>query len=167
MVARVKRLLQHLFCLPWREKRLFPDKLLGELQELIRKSEQHHSGEIAFAIERSLSMLDLLRGVGARERALRVFSDLRIWDTERNSGVLVYVLVSDRNFEIVADRGIGKAVAPEQWELICREMEQMFRAGKFEEGLTQGISEINSLLCQHFPQQSGDVNELADSPVRL
>lgn len=103
-----------------------------------------------------------------RERALEVFGLQRIWDTADNAGVLVYVLLADRDVEIIADRGISARVAPEEWEHVCREMEAAFRRGAFDEGARAGIERINELLAMHYPRRPGDPgNELPDRPVVL
>ncbi|HWS16137.1 MAG TPA: TPM domain-containing protein, partial [Candidatus Methylomirabilis sp.] len=109
----------------------------------------------------------LFRGHSARERAIDVFSLLRIWDTERNNGVLIYLLLADRDVEIVADRGIHAKVGTEGWETICRPMETAFRQGDFEGGVIRGIQAVTRHLVEHFPAAGDDRNELPDNPVVL
>ncbi len=108
-----------------------------------------------------------MRGVSARERAVEVFSELHVWDTEHRNGVLVFVLLADHDVEIVADRGIHKRCGPETWEEICRGMEAEFRAGRFEDGAVRGIREIGVHLARHFPGDDTRINELGDRPVVL
>jgi uncharacterized membrane protein len=105
--------------------------------------------------------------VSPRARAVAVFSQLRVWDTEQNSGVLIYLLLADRDVEIVADRGIHRRVGEATWEAVCKRMEGHFRSGRFEEGVIAGISEVSALLRSHFPAGPGDVDELPDKPVVL
>ena len=69
-----------------------------------------------------------------RERAGQVFAQLRVWDTELRNGVLIYVLVADRDVEIVADRGAAARISPTEWEGVCRLIESHFREGRFREG---------------------------------
>ena len=126
-----------------------------------------HRGEIRFAVEDALDGPALLAGQSARERALEVFSQLRVWDTEENNGVLIYLLLADHDIEIVADRGINARVAQDDWEGICRDMEQALRRGEFEKAVVTGIEEASQLLARHFPPRPGDRNELSDRPVRL
>jgi uncharacterized membrane protein len=110
----------------------------------------------------------VLQAVTPRERALEVFGLLRVWDTEDNAGVLVYLLLADRDVEIVADRGVHRRVGSGEWEAVCRGMEAEFRAGRFAEGAGAGIARINALLEAHFPRQAGDAaGELPDRPVIL
>ena len=109
----------------------------------------------------------VLRGLSPRERALEVFGRLRIWDTEDNSGVLVYLLLADKAVEIVADRGIHRRVGDASWQSICRAMEAAYREGRFEEGTLAGVDAINALLIEHFPRHGPGGNELPDQPVLI
>ncbi len=134
----------------------------------VTESENSHLGEVRFVVEAVLPWQMALRGVSARERAIGLFSDLRLWDTELNSGVLVYLLLADRDVEIVADRGIHARVGEAGWQAICHAMETRFRNGEFENGVLEGIASITSLLAQHFPARDGDnPNEILDAPVVL
>ena len=131
----------------------------------IKAGEATHSGEIRFVVEGALDGAPLFRNQPARERALDIFSQLRIWDTAHNNGVLIYLLLADRDFEIVADRGIDAKVGAAGWEKICAEMESDFRAGDFERGVIKGIEAVSRLMAQHFPAERGGRNELPDAPV--
>jgi uncharacterized membrane protein len=119
------------------------------------------------AIEASLPPARVLKRLTPRERALEVFGLLRVWDTEENSGVLVYLLLADRDVEIVADRGIHRIVGDAAWKAICARMEQSFAAAKYVDGVTAGVSEISELLAAHFPREGTGSNELSDKPVIL
>jgi uncharacterized membrane protein YgcG len=151
-------------------RRLFPHASLVAIEQAIKQSEISHEGEVCFAVEAALDTLPLLRDQPARERAVEVFSQLRVWDTEHNNGVLVYLLLADRDVEIVADRGINVKVSGEEWERICREMEMAFRQGHFESGVVAGIAAVGSHLQKHFwaeKEREGRENELPDTPVIL
>lgn len=111
--------------------------------------------------------MPLFRGVTPRDRAIAVFSDLQVWDTEENTGVLVYLQLIDRDFEIVADRGINARVAQNEWDAIAARMEIDFRAGRFEDGVLAGLHDIGALLARHFPARAVNPNELPDRPVTL
>ena len=103
-----------------------------------------------------------------RQRAIEVFSQLRMWDTEHNSGVLIYLLLAERHVEIVADRGVHARVGDAGWQAICREMEAAFRAGEYEQGVLVGIARITALLAEHFPAEGiPKPNKLPDAPVIL
>ena len=170
-MVNLKRLFKHLFTPPWAWKRAFPQATLDAIEEAIRASEMTHIGEIRFAIENTLTPTSVWRGMSGRERAVEVFSNLRVWDTEHNSGVLVYLLLADRDIEIVADRGIAARVDAGAWEAVAQSMEAAFRQGNFERGALEGIRQIGALLATHFPPSgerfpSGDnPNELANRPV--
>ena len=124
-------------------------------------------GQVRFVVEASLPLPSVLRRESPRDRALEVFGRLRIWDTEHNCGVLVYLLLADKAVEIVADRGIHRPVGDELWQTICRRMEAAYRAGKFEDGAVAGVEAISALLTQHFPRSAPGTNELPDRPVVL
>ena len=162
------RVLRHLFTGPRAVRNAFPATALTAIEYAIAQSEFGHRGEIRFAVEAALDMLPLVRATSARERAVEVFSQLRVWDTEHNNGVLIYLLLADHNVEIVADRGIDAKVGHEKWETICREMETHFSQGQFESGTISGIQSIGRHLQEHFPigRGSGE-NELPNRPVIL
>jgi uncharacterized membrane protein len=151
----------------WTVRRAFPARSLEAIRDAIAQSEAGHSGEIRFAVEHALDLGDLLRNRSARDRAIDVFSRLRVWDTERNNGVLIYLLLADRDVEIVADRGIHERVEAAGWEAICRQMEAAFGAGRFEAGVLEGIQAIGAHLRRHFPSTGGGENELPDRPAVL
>jgi uncharacterized membrane protein len=140
---------------------------MAAIEAAIKRSETMHMGELRFAVEAGLDIHELWHGITPRQRAIEVFSQLRIWDTEHNSGVLIYLLLADRRVEIVADRGIHAKVGEAQWQVICREMENHFRTGGFEQGVLEGITAISSLLHQHFPAHGAHADELPNSPVVL
>ncbi len=163
----IKRTLKHLFYPPWLVRRHFPPATLNRIEAAIRESETRHSGEIRFAVESALDWRALWSDEPCRERGIEAFSELRIWDTEQNNGVLIYLLLADRCVEIIADRGLNRRVEPQQWKTICDAMRAEFREGRFERGVLLGIAEIEKLLMEHFPPRAGDRNELPDKPVIL
>jgi len=163
----IGRIFRHLVEHRWRERRIFTPKVLARIEAAIKAGESTHSGQIRFVVEGALDGRPLFRNQPARERALDIFSQLRIWDTEHNNGVLIYLLLADRDIEIVADRGINGKVGTEGWEKICAILEKEFRAGLFEYGVIKGIQEVSRVLAQHFPREPGGTNELPDAPVVL
>lgn len=165
-MVNFKRFLRHLFTPPWAWRRAFPPAVLDAIEAAIRESESMHTGEIAFAIENALSPGPAWGGLSARERALQVFSDLRVWDTEANNGVLIYVLLADHDIEIVADRGVAARVAPDEWEAVAQAVEAEFRAGRFEAGARVGIARVGAILAQHFPT-GGPASPVGDNPDEL
>jgi uncharacterized membrane protein len=161
------RILKHLFTPHWVVHRAFPRATLARIERAIRESEKTHDGELRFAVEAGLHLLPLAKSLGPRQRARQVFAQLGVWDTEHNSGVLIYVQLVDRRIEIIADRGINSKVDQAAWDAICRRMEQSFRGGQFEAGTLHGIEAITALLARHFPPSGSNPDELPDRPVVL
>lgn len=162
-----RRILKHLFTPHWVVYRAFPRPALARIERAIRESEKTHDGELRFAVEPGLHVLPLLKGLGPRQRARQVFAQLGVWDTEHNSGVLIYVQLIDRRIEIIADRGINAKVHQAAWDEICRRMEQSFRGGQFEAGTLHGIEAVTALLARHFPSSGPHPDELSNRPVVL
>lgn len=167
MNLRLRRLWRHFITDRANAARALPATDLARIEEAIANGELRHSGQVCFVVEASLPMARVWHGTTPRERALEVFGSLRVWDTERNDGVLVYLLLADRDVEIVADRGIAALVGDEVWEAICRAMESAFQHGRFAEGVVQGVRSISDLLATHSPRSGSDRNELSDRPIVL
>jgi uncharacterized membrane protein len=146
--------------------RLLGAGALQRIQARVAASEQHHSGEIRVCIEAGLPLSYIRREARVRERAVMMFGKLRVWDTEHNNGVLIYLLIAERAIEIVADRGLAKHVDDTHWLQIAALMSAAFKAGQFEAGLNQAIDAVDALLAQHFALQPGaaNPNELPDAP---
>ena len=163
----VHRLLRHVVTDHLSVRRTFSRAALARIEQAIVAGERLHRGQVCVAIEAALPPLRVLRRLHPRERALEVFGLLRVWDTEENAGVLIYLLLADRDVEIVADRGIDRRVGKDAWQAICARMEAAFRASRHGDGIVQGIDEISRLLAAHFPREQPGVNELPDKPVLL
>ena len=164
--SRTWRLMRHLVETPAALRRRFPRATLERIQAAVAAAEAKHSGEIRVVLETDLHMRAILAGHTARDRALEVFGGLRVWDTSENNGVLIYLLFADHSVEIVADRGFNDLVRPEEWQAVCRKMEDDFHAGLWEEGTIHGVDAVGALIARHFPGAS-QRNELPDSPVIL
>jgi uncharacterized membrane protein len=163
----IKRIFKHLSLGHASMRRVFPRAALDNIEHTIAEAEQTHAGQIRFAVEAALDIKPLLAGQTARERAIEIFSILRVWDTEHNNGVLIYLLLADRDVEIVADRGIHIRLGPAVWEEVCHDMENAFRQGKFEEGVIAGIRRVGAHLTKYYPQTGTKINELPDQPVLI
>ena len=161
----IKRISKHLVEHRWRARRVFPSKVLDRIEQAIKAGEATHSGQVRFVVEGALDGAPLLRDQPGRERALDIFSHLRIWDTAHNNGVLIYLLLADRKVEIVADRGIDANVGTAGWEAICRDMEADFRKGQFKTGVIKGIAAVSRELAKYFPPEAHPRNELPDKPI--
>jgi uncharacterized membrane protein len=163
----MNRWLAHLLTTNWPLRRRFPPATLAAIRGAIAEGERVHGGEVRVAIEACLGLRSLMAGQAARARAVEVFTELRVWDTEANNGVLIYLLLADCDIEIVADRGFAGRVSAAEWEAVCRAMEAHFQAGRFEAGAVEGIRRISNLIARHYPPQARDVNELPDAPAVL
>ena len=165
----IGRWLRHWFKTPYAVHRVFGVQALERIQQAIADSEQQHTGEIRFAVEAALPWSYLKRDAPARQRAAMVFAKLRVWDTEQNNGVLLYVELADHRIEIVADRGIARRVPQREWDAVCERMRDAFRAGRFEQGVVDAVGEVGALLACHFPAVEGTANpnELTNRPAVL
>jgi len=161
------RLFRHVFSTRAAMRKRFNDAALSEIELAIQDVESRISGEVRFVVEAALDIDDLYAGTTPRARALAAFSHLGVWDTEANNGVLIYVLLADRDVEIVADRGIARRVTQDEWDAVCREIEAHYRQGRFAQGSVAGIRSVGRLLEKHFPDQQPDANELPNQPVLL
>jgi uncharacterized membrane protein len=145
--------------------RYFPPEALARIDAAIAASEQRHGGEIVVAVESRLSPRRVLDGVDARARAQRLFALHRVWDTERNLGVLIYALLSEHRVEIVADRGVLERVAQADLDAICATVAQGFRDGAPERGIISAIEALSALLAPHFPHDPRSADELGGAPI--
>jgi uncharacterized membrane protein len=161
----IRRITRHLLQHHWRAKQVFPKGVLDRIEQAIKRGEAMHSGQVRFVVEGALDGGPLFRNQPARERALDVFSQLRIWDTAHNNGVLIYLLLADHQVEIVADRGIDAKVGAAGWARICAGMQAEFKAGQFGSGSIHGIEAVSRELAKYFPAHGKGPNELPDAPV--
>jgi uncharacterized membrane protein len=161
------RMFRHVFSTRSAMRQRFDTAALKEIEGAIHEVESRISGEVRFVVEAALDIDDLVAGTTPRSRALAAFSHLGVWDTEANNGVLIYVLLADRDVEIVADRGIARRVSQEEWDGVCREIEAHYRGGRFAQGSVAGIRSVGRLLEKHFPGQGADADELPNQPVLL
>ena len=167
MIMDIKRIARHLMTTPWQLRRDFPERTLTAIEKAIEASEAVHAGEIRFVVEGALDGAPLFKGQSARERAIDLFSQLRIWDTEFNNGVLIYLLLADRDVEIVADRGIHAKTGSAQWQQICHAMELACKEANFEGAVVGGIQAVTQHLMTHFPSVGSARNELPNRPMVL
>ena len=170
---KVVRILKHRWLDMADTVRAVPDDMAERLARRVAASEGRHSGEVRLCVEASLPLSYLWRispqtplAVVVRERALTWFGRLRIWDTEHNNGVLIYLLLAEHAIELVADRGVARHVDAAEWTRITATMSAAFKAGEFEVGLNQAIDAVDALLAKHYPLAPGETNpnELPDAP---
>jgi uncharacterized membrane protein len=161
----IRRIGRHLVEHHWRVRRYFPPAVLAAIEQAIKAGETTHSGQVRFVVEGALDGAPLFRNQPARERAIDIFAHLRIWDTAHNNGVLIYLLLADRDVEIIADRGIDAQVGAAGWEKICADMQSQFSSGQFRSGVIAGIDAVSRQLATYFPAHGQGPNELPDAPV--
>lgn len=170
MLQRFVRLLKHRWFDLRHSRHAMSADMFQRLMQRVHVSEQRHSGEIRICVETGLPNSYLLRNASmrqlTRQRAVMLFSKLRLWDTAHNNGVLVYLLLAERAIELVADRGLQPHVSNAEWKTMVDRMSAAFQQGRFEDGLTQALEEVSAVLVQHFPLAPGEVhrNELPDTP---
>jgi TPM domain len=174
MLNKLKTILRHVWLDASDAERAISPELLARLTTRVSASEARHTGEIRIYVEAALP-LSYLRRMSAsnvlpsiiRQRALMLFGKLRVWDTEHNNGVLIYLQLAEHAIEIVADRGIAQHVTAAQWQAITQHMGQAFKEGRFEDGLTQALGEVSGVLVRYFPADvagGSRVNQLPNEP---
>ncbi|MGG7606856.1 TPM domain-containing protein [Massilia sp. BKSP1R2A-1] len=164
---RMGRAWRHLTSSSAEAKRAFPEATLSAIGEAITAGEQTHRGEVRLIVEKGLSFDDAWDGVTNRQRALALFADYGVWDTEDNCGVLIYINLAEHKVDIVADRGIDRKIDSATWQAVCRTMTDGFRNGQFHEATLTAIGQVNALLREHFPANGARPNELPDRPLML
>jgi uncharacterized membrane protein len=165
--GRLRRALRHLFSTRNEAERAFPPDALAAITEAITAGEQTHRGEVRLIVEKGLPMSLAWAGVTNRQRAIALFADYGIWDTEDNCGVLIYVNLADRKVDIIADRGIDRRIDAATWQAVCDTMTRGFARGEFRAATLGAIAQVNQLLRSHFPSGGARPNELPDQPVML
>ena len=166
--------LRHLWLDASDAQNALPADMLQRLTTRIAASESRHTGQIRIYVEAALPLSYLWR-LGktstmktlTRQRAMMQFGKLMLWDTEHNNGVLIYLQLAEHAIEIVADRGVNRYVSSQDWQTMAQRMSAAFHAGQFEDGLTQAIGEVSSVLVAHFPAAPGSkpLNEQPNEPV--
>ena len=172
LIKTLARILRHRWQDDRDTHRAIPPAMVDRLMRRVAASEKRHTGEIRICVEAGLPTSYLWRGATARERAITLFGKLRVWDTEHNNGVLIYLLLADHAIEITADRGLNHYVSSAQWQHLVAHMGDAFGAGRYEDGLTQALEEVSALLVEHFPLEAASgggpavrPNELPNAPV--
>jgi uncharacterized membrane protein len=163
----ITRMLRHRWLDESDTRKAMPPDMVERIARRVAASEKRHTGEVRIYVEAGLPMSYLWRSATPRERAVAIFGKLRVWDTEHNNGVLIYLLLAEHAIEVVADRGLARRVPPEEWRAIVARLGAALHDGRFEDGVTQALEEVSALLVQHFPANDSEANdnELPDEPV--
>jgi len=167
MAIKVPRLVRHVVTTRWTTRRHFSAPVREAIEQAIRECEARHGGEIRFVVETAFDLPELWRNLPPRQRALQLFGQLGVWNTEHNNGVLIYVDMADHDVEIVADRGIAARVSQAEWDTVCRQMQHHYRAGRFRDGSVVGVLGVGALLGHHFPGKMPSDGEPSKQPVLL
>ena len=161
------RFWKHILMSPLQARRSFGPEVLAAIEREVAAQEKRHRGEIRFVVEAELTTGQLWRGLGSRDRARQVFAEQGVWNTEENTGVLIYILLADRHVEVVADRGITARVPESEWQAVCLAMQGHFREGRYEEGAIAGIRMVSEHLSRHFPAREANPDELPNRPILM
>ena len=169
MWQRIKRIFKHRWLDESDSSKAVPAAMAERLRSRVAASERRHAGEVRICVEAGLPMSYLWRNASARQRAVAMFGKLRVWDTEHNNGVLIYLLLADHAIEIVADRGLNAVVTPAQWQGMIRNLSQALRENRYEDGLTLALEEVSAVLVNHFPMSADAMNpdELSDVVILM
>ena len=166
--SRLSRSLRHLPTGIARVRRVLPQTALTRIEQAIAQGEAQHSAELRFVVEGSLGWRRAWSRLSSRERALELFAQLHVWDTQHNNGVLLYVLLADQKIELIADRAVAALVPDANWQAVCAQLTTAYKAGQYLDGTLQAIASIHQQLRPHFPLQAGaNPNELPDRPLAL
>ena len=162
------RLLRHAMTSRRATHGFFAGDTLAHLQRVIADGEATHRGEVRLIVESAMPLRKVARGLGPRQRALDLFGTFRVWDTEENNGVLLYINVADRRVEVIADRAVARKVDDAEWRAICAEAGRAFATGAYRDGTVAALDAIEKALAAAFPPDGGERrNELSDAPVVL
>lgn len=164
---KLKRLFRHLTTTTGTGRALFPDVTLEAVEHAIMQGERMHRAEVRVIVEPSLAMPEVWNGTTARERACALFAEHRIWDTEENSGVLIYINLADHKVEIVADRGVRRFISPMQWQNVCDVIIHGFKQNQYHDAILAALDKLNTLLEQHLPDDGATANQLPNRPLML
>jgi len=163
----LRRLLRHLGTTHRAQRRAFTPAISQAIADAVRWVEQRHQVQIRFVVEAALDPWLLWRRQTPRERAIELFSLLGVWDTARNDGVLIYVLLADRAVEVVVDRGISAVVPAATWATICRRMEASFARRDYQHGALAAIRAVSAALDEVTSTTADQGFGLPDEPLLL
>lgn len=164
---RLKRLTRHLRNTSATGRRLFPPATLKAIEATIAAGEKLHRAEMRLVVEPAIPLGQVLQGTTPRERARELFTHYRIWDTEENCGILIYVNLADHKVEIISDRGVSRVLGKAEWQEICHTMTRGFAQGDFHGSTVAALEQLNTLLQARFPAEGSAGHELSNRPLIL
>ncbi|NUN70244.1 MAG: TPM domain-containing protein [Bacteroidetes bacterium] len=136
---------------------------MDRIAERIAAVEKQTIGEIRVSIHKSRSFGE--RNTSVYDLAVKNFYELGMAQTKDKTGVLIYMLLSDKKFHIIGDEGINKKVSKEFWDILAMKVAEYFRGNKFVEGICFAVDEVGKILIKEFPMKAGDTNELSNEVV--
>ena len=167
MKFRIKRVLKNTFATKLLIRKYFSKKDIQHIEKYIGESEKKHQAEIRVVIEAHLSFVSSIKNISIQKRCIDLFSILRIWDTEDNNGVLIYLLLAEKKIQILADRGIYHKHGQKYWDAITKEATQYFKKEEYTDGLLFVLSKITDDMIKIFPAKKNNKNELSNKVIRL
>ena len=135
------------------------DELL-RISNKIKEMEKTTAGEICVSIKEKRSLLEKRKSV--RQLAEKEFFKLGVANTRDKTGILIFLLLANRSFYILADSGINEKVPLGTWDKIKDEIQKNFSHGEFCKGIIYGLEEVGKILSKHFPIKPDDTNELSN-----
>lgn len=160
------RLFRQMMFVPFLHNRWLDDRVKIRLTRAITHAEKGHAGEIVLIIENHLPT-NKAYTMDCYERALGLFTEHGVWDTEHNTGVLIYVNLCEHDLEIIADRGIDKCATHDVWQALCNKALADFKGGNIEKGLSELVAGVGKLLQTHFPSDDVMGDELPNQVIYL
>ena len=144
-------------------KNILTKQELQQIADAIQAVEKGTIGEIRVSIRKSRSFKD--RKLSLYDLALKNFYELGMDKTKAQTGVLIYLLLSDKQFQIIGDEGIHKKVSSEFWDTVAIRTAEHFQKNKFADGICYAVNEVGTVLKKEFPMKPGDTNELSNEVV--
>lgn len=139
------------------------DDDLLRISNKILEMEKNTSGEIRISIKERKPFM--LKRKSVDELAKREFFRLGMDKTRDKTGTLIFIILEERQFHILGDKGINEKVGEPTWSSIKNEMQEMFRNGVFADGILHGVEKVGEVLRLHFPIRENDTNELPNNVV--
>ncbi len=161
----LKRWFKHSFC--WiRTSQYFSQQDELDIAQAVQRAELNHHAEIRVVIEAHLPS-DQAYHVDCTTRSKQLFADLGVWDTQHNTGILLYINLCERRIELLADRGIHAQVTSVYWQQACEQMAEAFQHDAFKQGVIAVIEQLTTLLQRYMQQVLHNNNEISNSPILL
>lgn len=144
-------------------KNILTKQELQQIADAIKAVEKETIGEIRVSIKKSRTFKE--RNMSLYDLAVKNFYQLGMDKTKEKTGVLIFLLISEKSFQIIGDEGINKKLTKEFWNDLAAHTAEYFQKNKFVEGICYAVDEVGKVLKKEFPIQAGDTNELSNEVV--